>query len=573
MASVSIVKQRLTIKCDTQEQMASLLGIIGTMKVDEGDPTLGRCRASVQNLQRIKRVVRGVKLSNDAPTKFAIQNMMAERDEIACSSRELLAAVKNEFPVVPYKFKVKPYKHQIFAFNAMHAGKNIAIFGDCGVGKTAIAAWFIESLYKLKELCARDNVLVICPINIITHAWMEDVEKFTGLKVVSLYEPSSYKRKEKIAARFKQKADIYITSFSQLRLREKELRNKKFKLIVVDESSKIKNARSRVFRSLLQVSWKAEWKFIMSGTPAPNGAIDLWSQFFFLDGGLTLEPSIVDFRNAHYMSWQMGGRIPIWSPKTGSAARVGKIIASRSITMRAKDCLDLPKRSRIARRVEQTAEERRIYEEMAQNLVVELDTGEMSTARIALSKIMKLREITGGFIMDDDGQPHQIGESSKMQALDGLVESIMESGEHKALIWIQYRWEADTALKMLKKKYGAAVFYGGLSQKVKDNSIKAFRTDPKARILICHPASIAHGITLNEAQYTIYYSLSHDYEHYYQSSRRNYRAGQDKPVFEYHLVTPATIDESLLICLQGKHNFEEEMTSRAINVRDLLGIR
>lgn len=572
MAIVNIIKQTMFIQADSVADVATLMRRIGTLAVDDKDPKRVRCRTSIQNLQRIKQTIKGVKLSNDAPTRFAIQNLKVLHEDRQDSNREIKSILGARIPTVPYRFKLEPYAHQIFGFNVMHAGKNVAIFGDCGIGKTAIAAWFVESLRKLKQINARDNVLVVCPINIIRQAWLKDVEKFTDLKAVSLYEPSNYKRKEKIANRLKTKADIYIASFSQLRLITKELRAKKFKVIIVDESSKIKNPRSQVFRSLLQVAWKAEWKFIMSGTPSPNGPIDLWSQFFFLDGGLTLEPALVDFRYIHYYSFSMG-RATIWRPKDNAPHMVGKLISPRSIKIKASECLDLPEHTRIIRDVFMSQQAQDIYDQMSQDLFVELEDGDMATARIALSKIMKLREITGGFIISDNGDEVEIKPNAKLNALDELLNEIMQSGDHKALIWIQYKWEARRLAKMLQKKYGARILNSQVSAAKKDSRIDRFREDPERRILICHPQSVAHGLTLNEAQYSVYYSLSHNFEEYYQSSRRNYRAGQTKPVFEYHLIASDTVDQSIFTCLQAKQNVQEAIVEKSLSLKALLGIR
>lgn len=569
MAIVSIKRTVMLIKCDDQGQVMQLLGLIGTANISSIDPLEVRCRASIPNIRRVKRVIPNAKRGQDQDTQDAIKDL-TEKEREWTAERKLMDAVRSGKRIDrSYKFKFKPYDHQIKGYDFMHASRRAAIFGDCGIGKTAIASAFIESLVEAGE---GGPVLVVCPISIIRQAWLKDIEKFTGLKAVSVFEPSSYKTKEKRLAKLNSEADVYIISFSLLRIMEKELRAKKFKTIIIDESTKIKNSMSKTFRSLRQVAWKSERRYILSGTPAPNGPLDLWSQFFFLDDGLTLEPSLVDFRHEHFI--QVGNdTATFWVPKSNVSQKIYGMVNPRSIRFKASECLDLPEQTFAIRECQMSAEQSRVYNEMAENLFVELEDGEAVTARIALSKLMKLREITGGFVIADNGISKEIKGNPKAQELDDLLEQIMLSEEHKAIIWIQYQWEARTIIDRYKKKYGAAGLYGGVSQSAKDENIDKFLTDPAKRILVCHPQSAAHGLTLTVASYSIYYSLSHNFEDYYQSSKRIHRPGQKLPTFYYFLACNGTIDQSLLSCIQDKKNIQDLLIDGSIDAKSLVGIR
>lgn len=493
-------------------------------------------------------------------------NVKRRKEEIQAIRR----VKKGKYNSTKYSFKFSPYKHQEKGFHFMHAAPRLAIHGDCGTGKTAIAASFSESLIEAGE---GGPILVVCPISIIVQSWLKDIEKFTNLKAISIYEPSSYKRKEKREKRLATDADIYIASFSLILLMEKELRKKKFRTIIVDESTKIKNPRSKTFRALLEVAWKADRRYVMSGTPAPNGPIDLWSQFFFIDGGQTLEPSFVDFRNKFYNRIEIGGGKEFWTPKRHAPAEVNKLIEPVSIRFRASECLDLPKQVFVTRECPMSKEQARVYKDMAEDLFVQLESGEPVTARVAISRLMKLREVTGGFIIDDSGEPHQVGSNPKMSDLDDLLEQALSSGEHKALIWIQYRWEAREILKKYKKKYGARGLYGDIPQKDKDKNIDSFLSEDACRILVCHPQSAAHGLTLTVANYSIYYSLSYNFEEYYQSSKRVHRPGQKKTSFYYFLTCPDTIDETLLSCIQDKKNVQDVIVDGKTSAESILGLQ
>ena len=187
-----------------------------------------------------------------------------------------------------------------------------------------------------------------------------------------------------------------------------------------------------------------------------------------------------------------------------------------------------------------------------------LQDGSEISAVLAISKIMKLREITGGFAIDDAGQAHPVCKKNpKLSELDDLLEQILSDPKEKAIIWIQYQWEAQTILARFKKSYGARGLYGGVNQKQKDINVSSFLDDPECRLLVCHPQSAGHGLTFTIAAYAIYYSLSYNFEEFYQSSKRIHRAGQTRPCFYYFLTAPQTIDEVLLHCIENKRNVQD----------------
>jgi SNF2 family DNA or RNA helicase len=421
-----------------------------------------------------------------------------------------------------------------------------------------------------------DNpALVICPIGIIKHAWMADLKKFThNIDFGSIYEPSNYKTASKRMWRLEAPHDVYVSSFSLVQIMEKQLRQKRFNVIIVDESTKIKNPQSKTYRSLKEVAWKAEYRYVMSGTPSPNGPLDLWSQFYFVDGGMTLEPSIVDFRHEHFKHITVNAQgAGFWVPKSGCANSIHSMVDRRSVRFKASECLDLPEETFQIREVSMTGKQEKAYLDMAENMFTELEGGETSTARIPLSKLMKLREITGGFLITDGGDATAIGKNPKIDELDNLLEQALDSGDHKAIVWVQYQWEARTLLERYRKNYKAVGLYGEISQKQKDKNITSFMDDSKCRLLIAHPQSAGHGLTLTVASYSVYYSLSHNFEEFYQSSKRIHRSGQKKPCFYYFLVAMNSVDEALVTCIQDKKNMQDLLIDGHADQRSIVGIR
>jgi SNF2 family DNA or RNA helicase len=246
------------------------------------------------------------------------------------------------------------------------------------------------------------------------------------------------------------------------------------------------------------------------------------------------------------------------------------------IRFRTEDCIDLPPQRFIIRDVEMTQEQSEAYEQMETMLFLELD-GQPVTAKVAASKMIKLREITGGFIITDARENKPFNkDAAKMLEIDTLLaQSIAdklgdEGPPSKAVIWANYEWETHTLLKRYASPYGARGLFGGISSNAKDRAIEAFYKDPKCRLLVCHPASVGHGLNLTPANFIFYYSLSHDYEEFYQSYRRTRRPGQKRPQTYYFLVCPETIDEELIDAIRAKKNLSDIVTDGRFSSDEIL---
>lgn len=583
------------------------------------------CALSTTNFRKLREM--GCKLADDSFTRECVAKLRARMDQYHNESRRLAAAREDKSGAlaVPYEFKRPPRAHQIVGFNGMHAALCPGLFGDCGTGKTMIVSTFADSLIKNG---AKVAFLVVCPVNLIEHAWIEDIRKFTDLTALSLRteikrsyinedfdekgdprDPAqraalrdarrkdpvwrkkakarSTKRHNQILQQhYEQHADVYVinpeaarTPLGErrlLKLVQHILAGGRSLRLVIDESSKLKSRTSAIYKTLKKIRTFCEGCIIMTGTPSPNGLIDLWAQFSVLDDGLTLQPSFADYRadvcreiELRGISWtDKSGRkrtATKWEPRPGAALQVYKLLEPRVLRFRIQDCVDLPPKQFIIREVEMSAEQAEVYEAMEDRLFAEID-GETITARVAASKLIKLREVTGGFIITDAGDERPIGkESPKMLELDELLEQSIadklgdEGVPNKAIVWAQYQWECKELVKRYAK-YGARGLFGGISQKDKDDAIRRFKSDPKARLLVCHPASVGHGLTLTEANYVFYYSLSYNFEEFYQSHARNARIGQTRAMTFYFLVCPKTLDEELLDAIRAKKDLSDLVT-------------
>jgi SNF2 family DNA or RNA helicase len=361
--------------------------------------------------------------------------------------------------------------------------------------------------------------------------------------------------------------DVFLINHDGVRIYQDILKEHEFEWVVVDESTKIKNPRSGVYQAHVAMSWKARRRNILTGTPNPNGYIDLWSQFYFLDRGLTLEPCLKDFLKEYFRAVPVGRFGPPGERKDAikyelrdeksKQALIARVRAT-GVCLEQRECVDLPPRTDARRLVRMSPEQERAYDEMSLSLVAELidaPTGRRQRADAVnvLSKIMKLRQITSGFLIGRDGESVALTHNPKLLDLDDLLDDL---GTEKCVIVAQFRQEIENLMRRYAHR-NARCIHGDISPKDRTDIIRDFQTTSFCQDLILQPQAAAHGITLTRSNQLIYISLDWNFEYYYQVGKRIERIGQKNPITVWHSLAQYldgshTIDEDLLDILEGK---------------------
>lgn len=368
--------------------------------------------------------------------------------------------------------------------------------------------------------------------------------------------------------------DVYLINHDGVRIYEAILKEHGFDWLIVDESTKIKSPKSKVFRAHVGISWNSKRRNILSGTPNPNGFLDLWSQFYFLDRGLTLEPCMKDFLFEYFKPVKIG----FYKTPGGKKDAVDYVIKgekerdalvsrvrSTGIYLEQRDCIDLPPRIDTKRIVYMTAEQEDAYVRMAKDLVTEIKDIKVDAVNV-LSKIMKLRQITSGFILGKDGKAAHIENNPKWEDLDEYIE---ELGDKKVVIACQFKEEISHLNERYKSK-GVATIYGDVPVSDRARIIRDFQQEGRVpRIIILQPAAAAHGITLTAASHLVFVSLDYNFEYYYQTAKRIERLGQKNSIFIAHLLArfrdgEPTIDEELLEVLKDKSEDRNALFSESV---------
>lgn len=504
--------------------------------------------------------------------------------------RRLALRIKEDGSPEPLEFKVPPrglYQHKgvLFLLNIRSA----ALFADCGLGKTYMVLVSTEIQIQ-RGVIKRGKTLICGKLMTFETGWMEDAVKFTGLKIVMLWlPPGTSKRSEKLKKLLSEDADIFLINHEGLPVLEEELVKHEFEKVVVDESTVLQGFHGesvktgRIGKSLLRVAAKAGWRVIMSGTPASNGIQGLWGQFHFIDPqGFLLEPDFNDFR-ATYMDQifigtkerspelpGMPAKSPIemkkWVQLKDSADKISAIINPCIFRAELREHLkDLPPLTTIIRRVPMDKAQELHYDDMRRALSTTIND-EFVAVDQKVHALMKLRQITGGFLIDQEQRVQALKSNPKLEALDELLEEEIDRSK-KVIIYAEYIYEIE-AIFSRYKDHGIVSVYGENGGARNLGNIKAFIHDPSIRIIVLHPRSAAHGITLVNAHYMIFYSQSYSAENNYQCVKRIERGGQVNAMFIYYLLAKAqfskkpTIDEDIHQIVKEKLAAQSDLISQ-----------
>jgi len=546
------------------------------------------CFFSKQNLQRIRAQFGSDIAVNQGHGR--IEYLKAQNTKFHTMLENAVKAKTCDASLLPdLEYKMPPlgeYQHRGVLY--LCCIPKAPFFADCGVGKTFAVLTSTEQ--QIKDGIIEPGQTLVCgKLNTLETGWEEDAKKFTDLKAVTVWTGSNYKRKEKLKALLDEPADIYLINHEGVRVLEKELTAKKFKKVVVDESTVLKSFKGASFRgkggafgkSLMKVAAEAEWRVVMSGTPAPNGTEDLWGQMHFLDPeGFLLESSWKDFKQRWMNTIYFCRKNPDGSPfipeaKEGEkqmnireipqkhvvplecSREISQIVNPLIYRVKIRDHIhDLPERTVMKRSLPMVKDQLKHYKKMKKDLYTIIHDETISVS-MKLTQAMKLRQITGGFIIDDGDVAHPLNTNPKLDMLDSLIEEEIDKKD-KVVIYAQYRWEIEL-IESRYKHFKCVSVYGG--NKAKDNlkNIKDFIENPDVRLIVLHPKSAAHGITFTMAHYMVFYSISYSAEDDYQCIKRIERAGQKNAMFIYYLLCKDSIDEPIFSTIQAKAQNQEEL--------------
>lgn len=432
------------------------------------------------------------------------------------------------------------YPYQIAMSNLVLGNTHFALFVDMGLGKTGATLTAINTL--ILEDFEIETVLVIGPRQVVESTWPDEVEKWEHLRNLKL-SPIIGTPKERQAA-IRKKADVYLISCDNFAWLVAEFGGSMlpYEMCVVDESSKFKNpsaVKSKVFKAI-QPCFKRI--VILTGTPAPNGLIDLWFQIWMLDRGQRLGAYVAHYKDRffNYIS-KPGSYHGKYEPTETTKEKIYKAISDIVISMEAPDYQKHKKPRFIDVPVILPDAVRKKYEQFERERVMELLESEV-TAMTASVMSGKLLQFAGGAVYDDEKNTHEIHDC-KLDALEELV----ENANGKPIL-IAYTFKHELARIMERLKRFEPVHFRN------DQHIKDWNAG-NINVMVMHPASGGHGLNLQFGGHiAIWFSLNWSLELYLQWCARLPRPGQKYQVLIYRLIAKGTEDESVVRALDKKEN-------------------
>lgn len=322
-------------------------------------------------------------------------------------------------------------------------------------------------------------------------------------------------------------------------------------LIVCDESQRIKNPQAAQSRAVQMLGDRAAYRLILSGTPVQNSALDLYSQYRFLDPSV-FGANFYAFRNRYCQMGGYGGHEVVGFRHMDELVRKEHSIALR---VTKAECLDLPGQTFVRRYVQLEPAARQMYTQIARASCAELENGEHVTASIVLTKLLRLMQLTGGFVQADGGDRPRPAGSAKLDALADILEDYVQEAGQKLVVFARFRPEIAAICQLLEQR---GIRYGRIDGEVpmdqRGTIVETFQQDPGVKVFVAQIQTAGLGITLHAASAAVFYSLDFNYANYAQALARIHRIGQAQPVTYIHLLAEHTVDDQVLDALERKED-------------------
>ena len=433
----------------------------------------------------------------------------------------------------------KPHGYQQNALSKMFSQRAVGLFMDPGLGKTSTV---LAAFKQFKEQGLVDKMLIIAPLRIIYHVWPDEIKKWDNFKDLK-YEIIHGKDK---AEALRREADIYlINPEGLLWLLNKDYERwltHDFDVLCIDESTKFKATNTKRFK--LMRPWIPTFKlrWILTGTPMPNGAMDLFGQIYILDLGRALGAYITHFRNKFMYQADYQGYD--WQLKPGAFERINDLINPLCVRISAEEALDMPELINNTIQVELPAAAREIYQQVQDDFIALLSDGVVIASNAGAAGT-KCRQIANGAVYRED-EEWELVHDTKVEALEELME---ELGGKPLLLLYEYRHDAERIMELL----GDQCFdISGASPTKAKEAIQQFNSG-QLPVLLGHPASMGHGLNLQGmCHHVCWFGIPWNLEYYQQAIARVWRQGQENHVIVHHIVAKDTLDEKVVRVLHSK---------------------
>ena len=442
---------------------------------------------------------------------------------------------------------MKPlWEHQQRDIQRLLTEPEIFNTSDPGTGKTRVV---IEAIKQLNI-----PTLILAPKSILSCAWGNDFFSFAHEVNYSIATATNRRKA------FEAGTPVVITNHDAVSWLVKPeniglLERFRGGMLVIDESTCFKNPTAKRSKAAATLRKLFSRCVCMSGTPSPQGVIDLWHQVYLVDQGKLLGNSYYRFRSSTHESIQKGP-FTEWKEKPGVLDAIGEIISPITIRNKREDCMDLPDNLITTRSIELSKDHMKMYKELRRTALLELESGEVAGINAAVLR-GKLLQVASGAVYGEGGEAHLI-DTDRYELIMDLIEE-----RNHSVVFFNWKHQRDELIKAAKKRgFTYDVIDGSVtSMEARTNTVNSFQGG-ELKFLLCHPQSAGHGLTLTRGLATIWASPTDNAEHFMQANARIWRGGQTQKT------------ETILISAQGtlEEKAYKALTEKVTNMNDLLGL-
>ena len=469
-----------------------------------------------------------------------------------------------------YPFKTVPYAHQITALEKSWNKENYAYFMEMGTGKSKV---LIDNMSMLYDNGKINGALILAPKGVYRNWQRQEIPTHLPNHIEDFtvaWTPTPNKlEKELLDSILKDPKDLTLDIFLMniealhttkgARFAERFLNGHRA-LVVIDESTTIKNPKAIRTKNALKLSTLAKYRRILTGSPVTRDPIDLYSQCEFLDPAILGHASYYSFKNRYTVQVRTNVGTHTFNKVVGykNLGELSGLLDSYSYRVLKEDCLDLPEKIYTKRQVDLTDEQKKAYREMKEYALTLFEDGSVLSASTVMTQLLRLHQISCGHLITESGET-KIFKNNRITELMDILEEV----DGKVIIWANYRQDIRTIYDTISKKYGketVATYYGDTPDEERQGIVQKFQDkDSSLRYFVGNQQTAGYGLTLTAAKTVVYYSNNYDLEKRIQSEDRAHRIGQKSNVTYIDLIAEKTVDERIVKALRNKINIASKV--------------
>lgn len=437
--------------------------------------------------------------------------------------------------------RYKPHQYQAIAEQYALDHPRCGLFLDMGLGKTVVTLTVIDQLiYDYFEI-ARGRILVIAPLRVAEDTWSRESNKWDHLQHLRISKVlgSAKRRLQALST----PADIYIINRDNVVWLIRQCgAHWPFDMVVVDELSSFKNPKSQRFKALKKLSPLFQRFVGLTGTPAPRNLMDLWPELYLIDRGERLGKTMRAYQQRYFVPGRRNGYVVYdYIPIDGAEQQIYDRISDVCMSMTAADWLQLPDRIDLTREIQLPASVMTAYRRFEREKYLELMDGDnpllAANAGVLAGKLMQFSN-GAVYLEDHSWQPIH---DAKLDELEQLIE---EANGQPVMVFYSFKHD----YSRLMDRFAAYE-----PRSINSAADIADWNAGKIQLLLAHPASMGHGLNLQDGGHiVVWFGLTWDLEIYQQANARLHRQGQQQSVRVYHIICKGTVDEDILRRLQTK---------------------